>query len=157
MGRAGDFSLSGLARIESGQSTSLVATGQPLTDIQQALLSAYPDAPTSQSVYFGDRGSQSFKGYGALDVSVNYNIPVVKPLKPFFKFDVFNLLNNDKLIRVEHDRVSRIRTAPWTRSGCATGYLQGSRFGTGTSNANYPQSSIGTGLRGFRMSMGIQF
>ena len=41
--------------------------------------------------------------------------------------------------------------------GLATGYIQGSRFGTGTSNANYPQSAVGTGLPGFRMSFGIQF
>ncbi len=156
MGHAGSLSLSGLVRIESGQSYSLVATGQPLTDIQQSLLSAYPDSPSSQSVYFGDRGSQSFKGYGALDVSVNYNIPVVRQLKPFFKLDIFNVLNNDKLISW-NTTVSQDRNSPVDALGLATGYLQGSRFGTGTSNANYPQSSIGTGLRGFRMSMGIQF
>ena len=45
LGRAGDISISGWLRIESGQVYSLRATNQPLTPTQSALLAAYPDAP----------------------------------------------------------------------------------------------------------------
>jgi hypothetical protein len=103
MNRFGTISVSGLVRIESGQSYSLAATSQPLTDTQMALLADYPDAPADQTVYFGGRGSELFKGYAVVDASIGYEIPVVRSLRPFLKFDVFNLLNNDRLYRVGYD------------------------------------------------------
>src|SRR6185295_8130498 len=98
LGRVGDISISGLLRVESGQVYSLRGTNQPVTAVQAALLAAYPDAPSSQTVYFGDRGSQTFPGYGVFDASLNYDIRTVRSLRPWLKFDVFNLFNNMKLI-----------------------------------------------------------
>ena len=49
-------------------------------------------------MFFGERGSETFKGYGLLDTSINYNIPVFRSLRPWVKFDVYNLFNNRKLI-----------------------------------------------------------
>ena len=76
------FSVSGLWRIESGPAYSLVATGVPLSPIQEALLGDYPDAPSDQDLYFGERGSETFPGYGVVDFSVNYPVPVFKTLRP---------------------------------------------------------------------------
>jgi hypothetical protein len=156
MRRAGSLSISGLVRIESGQSYSLAASGQPLSDVQKALLAGYPDAPSDQTIYFAPRGSERFKGYGALDMSANYDIPVFRTAKPFFKFDLFNVLNNDKLV-AWNTTVLPDPDSPVDALGLPTGYIKGSRFGTGTSNTNYPQSIVGTGLRGFRMSFGLRF
>jgi len=155
-GRFGDFSLSGLVRIESGASYSLRADDQPLTGVQQVLLAAYPDAPSSQNVYFGGRGSELFKGYAVVDMSVNYNIPVFRTLRPWLKFDIYNLLNNDKLIQW-NTTVSPDPNSPADSLGLPTGYLPGRSFGTGTRNSNYPQSSLGAGLRGFRVAFGVRF
>ncbi len=103
--RAGDVSLSGLWRVNSGTTYSLRASGQPLTDAQCAIVTCdpsapglYPDAPSSQNIFYGARGSQSFLGYGVLDFDVNYNVPVFRSLRPWVKFDVYNLFNNQKLI-----------------------------------------------------------
>ena len=60
MKRAGDLSVSGLARIESGRVYSLAATNVPITSIQEALLAGYPDPPADQTLYFNSRGSESF-------------------------------------------------------------------------------------------------
>ena len=50
-------------------------------------------------VFFnGERGSETFPGYGLFDTSINYNIPVFRTLRPWVKFDVYNLFNNQKLI-----------------------------------------------------------
>ena len=52
---SGRLSLSGLVRVDSGLTYSLVASSVPLSEIQTNLLNAagYPDAPSSQNVYFG--------------------------------------------------------------------------------------------------------
>ncbi len=44
--------------------------------------------PAPTNVFFGDRGSQEFAGYGVLDMSFNYNVPVFRTLRPWVKFDV---------------------------------------------------------------------
>jgi hypothetical protein len=155
-GRFGDFAVSALVRVESAQTYSLRAEDQTLTDRQSSLLAAYPDAPTTQDIYFGGRGTELFKGYGVLDMAVNYNIPVFRTLRPWLKFDVFNLLNNDKLI-AWNTTVFQDPNSPTDSLGLATGYQPGSAFGTGTRNAHYPLSSLGTGLRGFRVALGVRF
>jgi hypothetical protein len=157
MGRAGTASISGIVRIESGLTYSLVSTTRPLSAVQNALLADYPDAPASQDIYFAPRGSESFKGYGALDISVNYELPVFRTARPFVKFDLFNALNNDKLISW-NTVITPDAKSPLDSLGLPTGYIQGARFGTGTSNNNYPSSSVGNpGLRGFRVSFGMRF
>jgi hypothetical protein len=156
LGRLGDFAVSGLVRVESGQAYSLRAEEQPLTDIQLERLAAYPDSPSSQPVYFGGRGTGLFKGYGVLDMSVNYNIPVFRTLRPWLKFDVFNLLNNDKLI-AWNTTVFQDPNSPVDALGLATGYRPGAAFGNGTRNSHFPQSSLGAGLRGFRVAFGVRF
>src|SRR5205085_3588468 len=89
---------SGLWRVNSGLHFSYLANSVGITDIQQTLISAYPDQPSSQNVYYGERGIGEFKGYGVLDFDVSYNIPVFRTVKPWLKFDVFNLFDNQKLI-----------------------------------------------------------
>jgi len=87
-------SLSGLWRVDSGLVYSLVARNQPITATQAGILEAagYPDGPPNGGpVFFGERGSETFKGYGLLDLSVNYSIPVMGHARPWLKLDVFNV------------------------------------------------------------------
>jgi hypothetical protein len=134
-------------------------TNQPLTSIQRALLrsAGYPDAPTSQTVYFSTRGSESFKGYGLVDTSINYNIPVFGSLRPWLKFDVFNLFDNLKLIA--WNRTVRTDPAsPVDSLGLRTGFLKGASFGTADSNSDFPTAIAGVdGGRTFRVAFGFRF
>ena len=156
---AGRLSLSGLVRGDSGLTYSLVASSVPLTAIQTSLLDAagYPDAPSSQNVYFGDRGSQFFPGVALFDTSINYDIPVYKTVRPWLKFDVYNLLNNLKVIRY-NTTVNPDPNSPLDAMGLPTGYLKGSLFGQATSTSAYPVPYQGQrGGRTFRVTFGFRF
>ena len=157
LGRAGNLSVSSVWRVDSGLVYSLVAQGQPLTAIQEGKIAAYPDQPSSQNVYFGDRGSQFFKGFGLLDTSVNYNVPVHGSVKPWVKFDVFNLLNNQKQTQF-NTTVLPDKNGPTDALGLPTGYVQGPSFGTADRNRDYPLPFTGlTGGRTVRLAVGIRF
>jgi carboxypeptidase family protein len=159
LGRLGELGLSGLWRVDSGQVYSLRALNQPLSSVQRSLLRAagYPDAPGASSVYFADRGSERFLGYGLLDTSVNYNIPVVGSVRPWVKFDVYNVLNNEKQI-AWNTTVRQDPTSPLDSLGLRTGYVKAASFGTATSQAQFPVPFGGlTGGRTFRVAVGVRF
>ncbi len=116
-----------------------------------------PDEPDSQDVYFGDRGSEFFKGYGLFDTSINYNVPVFRSLRPWVKLDIYNLFNNLKQI-AWNTTVNQDPNSPVDSLGLATGYTKGSKFGQATSNTNFP-APIGTtiGGRTFAVAVGFRF
>jgi hypothetical protein len=159
LNRMGNLSFSGLLRADSALTYSLQAASVPLSDIQTSLLeqAGYPDSPASQTVFFGDRGSQFFKGYALVDTSINYEIPVFKNLRPWLKFDVYNLLNNQKLI-AWNTTVNPDWSGPVDSMGIPTQYRKGSRYGTATSANQYPLAYQGqNGGRTFRVSFGMRF
>jgi hypothetical protein len=94
--------------------------------VVQGLLARYPNTPSSQTVYFGARGSQDFLGYGLVDTSINYDVPVFRTLKPWVKFDVYNLFNNEKLIGWS-TTVSPNKATSADSLGLPTGYTPSSR------------------------------
>jgi hypothetical protein len=101
-------------------------------------------------------------------MSVNYDIPVFKTVKPWIKLDVYNLFNNEKLI-AWNTTVSQNPAGGVNALGLATNYTQGSTFGTATgntvtnlNNANinaYPLAFSGAqaGGRTLRMAIGVRF
>jgi hypothetical protein len=137
MGRSGNLSLSGLWRVDSGRAYSLVARNQAITAQQRAILVAagYPDVPSANGnhVFFADRGTEMFKGYGLLDTSINYDIPVFRSLRPWVKFDIYNLFNNLKLI-AWNTTINQNRTGPLDSLGLATTYTKTATFATATGN-----------------------
>jgi hypothetical protein len=159
LGKWGDASISLLARIDSGQVYSLSSAGQPITAIQRARLQAagYPDEPSSQTIFYDERGSENFKGYGVGDLGIGYNIPVFKSLRPWFKLDIYNVLNNQKLI-MWNTTVTQDPNSPLDSLGLRTGYRQGGSFGKGTANTHFPIPFQGeTGGRTYRVAMGLRF
>jgi hypothetical protein len=158
-GRFGDLSMSGLVRIDSGQVYSLRALNQPLTTIQRTILrnAGYPDAPSASSVYFADRGSETFNGYWLLDLNLSYNIPVVRSVRPWVKFDLYNALNNQTLIKFD-TTVRQDPNSPLDALGLRTGFVKGPNFGTATNQNNFPAPFGGLlGGRTFRASVGVRF
>jgi hypothetical protein len=169
MGRAGDLSFSGLWNYNSARVYSLLVRNQSTTAIQDAILqqAGYPDTP-QQTVYFGDRGSEEFAGYGIVNASVNYNVPVFKALRPWIKLDLFNVFNNEKLI-AWNTTVSQNRAAGVDNLGLATSFTKGANFGTATGNtvsngflsniSAYPLAFSGAspGGRTMRIAVGFRF
>lgn len=160
-GRLGHVTASGLLRMESGQVFSYVATNVPLTATQEALLAGYPDAPSSQNVYFGERGSGTFAGYAVLDVGVNYEIRAFGTARPWVKLDLFNITGNQQLIGY-NTSVIPDPASPTDSLGLPTGFLPGPNFGQAQSDTNFPGAQTGlageiTRGRAFRIAVGFRF
>ena len=156
----GVMDIGAILRYNSGRAYSLRAPRVRVNATQRALLDAagYVDAPGRRTVYFsGGRGSETFDGYGLLDVSVNYRIPVWESLSPWIKFELYNALNNDKQIFGD-TTVSLDPDSPVDEFGIPTWFIEGSSFGEPTAVDHFPQYIANLdGLRTFRMSFGITF
>ena len=157
LGRLGSLDIAPMLRIESPQTYSLRASNVPLTAIQLSRDPGYAQPPQYQTLYFGERGSQEFKGYSLMDLSLNYSIPVFRTLRPWIKGEVLNLFNNQKLISW-NTNVRPDPNSPKDANGLPTGYIKSSTFGTGTSNANYPYwRANNSGGRTYLLYMGLRF
>jgi outer membrane receptor protein involved in Fe transport len=156
LGRVGTFTIAPIYRYNSARTYSLVLNGQPLTPVQAARNPGYAGTPT-QPVFFGERGSQSFKGFALVDLAVTYGVPVWKSAQPWIKFEMFNVLNNQKLIAWD-TAITADAASARDEFGLPTGYLPGPRFGQGTSNAHYPTPRAGIdGGRMFDFAVGFRF
>ena len=159
LGWAGDVDLGGIWRYNSGQVYSLAAGGVRLTDRQQAILDelGYANGPTDQSLYFDARGTESFRGYGLFDASVQYQLPIWRTARPYFKFELYNVFNNDTLIGWD-TTVEPNYDGPLDDLGLPLTYIEGPRFSEGTSASDYPPWRAGVdGGRTFLMSLGFRF
>ena len=139
----------------------VTAAGVRLTPTELARNPGYPandiNANTSLTLFFGERGSQDFKGYGLLDLATTYRIPVWKTATPWIKVEFFNILNNDKQIAWD-TTVTPDPNSPKDASGLPTGYIQSASFGTATNDNQFPQPIPGTnGGRLFRLAAGFRF
>jgi hypothetical protein len=150
------LNVSTLVRYNSGKTYSLAVNAQAISAIQAARNPGYANAVT-QTLFFAPRGSESFKGYGMLDLALTYEVPVWRSARPWVKFESFNLLNNQKLISWD-TTITADAGSVKDENGLPTGYLPGPRFGTATANGNY--SAPRAGLDGGRMvdvSVGFRF
>lgn len=159
-GRFGALDLTPLWRVNSGGVYSLTAT-IPVTAQELARNPGYPatdlSAATRQTMFFGERGEGEFKGYGVVDFAATYSVPVWTSVQPWFKVEVYNVLNNQK--QIAWDRTVSVDAAsPLDANGIRTGYLRGPRFGQATSGAHYPQPYPGqNGGRAMRFAFGVRF
>lgn len=162
LGRFGSVDVTPMWRYNSPLSYSLAAGSVPLSAIQRARNPGYARLPGSgangsQTLFFGERGSEEFAGYGLVDLAATYQVPVWKSLRPWLKLEVLNVLNNDKLIGWDTS-VTADATSALDANGLPTGYIRGARFGQGTSTAHYPRPRPGlTGGRTFLGAFGLRF
>ena len=159
-GRFGSFDVAPLWRVNSGTVYSHTAT-VPLTAVQLARNPGYPivnvNPAVRQTVFFGARGENSFKGYGVMDLAATYTIPTWRTVAPWVKLEVYNAFNNQKQIAWDRT-VSPDPASPRDANGLPTGYIRGPRYGVATSDAQFPQPFLGqNGGRAFRMAFGMRF
>ena len=161
MGRFGAVDVSPIWRVNSGQVFSYVANTVPLSAIELARNPGYPandiNTSTAYNLYFGDRGRGDFLGYGLLDLSIGYGIPIWKAARPWIKVEIYNVLNNTKQIQWD-TTVSPDPASPKDANGLPTGFIQGANFGKAITDNQFPQPVPGTnGGRLFRAAVGIRF
>jgi hypothetical protein len=161
LGRFGAVDLSAMWKYNSGLTYTLFAANYALTAQQRAIATAagYANAPNggAANLFFGERGSQDFAGYALVDLGVNYQIPVWRTVRPYFKVEVLNALNNQKLLT--HDIVvTADPNSPRDAMGLPTGYVRGARFGQATRNLDYPTWRPGfDGGRTVLLAFGLRF
>jgi hypothetical protein len=158
-GRFGDGTFSGMWRYNSGRVYSLRAANQGITAVQAGILAdaGYIDAPSVQTIYYSGLGSERFAGYGKVDLSASYNVPVFRSLRPYVKADVFNALDNQKLVSW-NTSIKQDATTARDALGVRSGYVANALFGQGTGNLNYPVPFAGqTGGRTLRLAVGFRF
>jgi hypothetical protein len=160
LGRFGAVDVSPLWRVNSGTVYSLTAS----IPVPQAQLARNPGYPVNdinpfvrETVFFGERGSGEFKGYGAVDLAVTYRIPVWRTVAPWAKVEIYNALNNQK--QIAWDRTVTVDpNGGLDANGIPLAYLKGPRFGQVTADNQYPQPFLGqNGGRAFRMAFGVKF
>jgi hypothetical protein len=161
LGRFGTIDIAPLWRINSGVAYSLFTDNVPLTAIELARNPGYPtndiNASTARRLYYGELGRDEFTGYGALDLSVTYGIPVWRSLRPWIKVEYYNLLGNDLLIQWDRT-VTPDQNSPRDANGLPTGFIQGANFGKATQDNHFIQPWPGqNGIGAFRMAIGVRF
>jgi hypothetical protein len=156
LGRFGAVDLAPLYRYNSAKTYSLAAS-VALTPAQIAANPGYARIPTSQTIFFGARGSQFFEGYHLVDFAATYAVPVWQSLRPWVKVEVLNALNNQKLIGW-NTSVTADTAGPKDENGLPLNYIKSASFGTANGPASYPRPRPGLdGGRAFLASLGIRF
>ncbi len=159
--RFGTVDVSPIWRVDSGQVFSYSAASVPLTPTELARNPGYPsndiNASTALTLFFGERGAGDFRGYGLLDLAATYSVPVWRSAKPWIKIEIYNVLDNDKLIRWD-TTVTADPNSPKDANGLPTGYIPGPNFGKAVQDNQFPQPVPGiNGGRLFRMAFGFRF
>jgi hypothetical protein len=155
--RFGRLDLAPFYRFNSGRTYSLVANGVPLSAQQIARNPGYARLPTSQSIFFGQRGSQSFEGYHLVDLAATYSVPVWQSLRPWVKAEVLNLLDNEKLVSW-NTTITADMAGPKDENGLPLNYIKAASFGTASAPSSYPRPRPGLdGGRTFMLAAGVRF
>ena len=101
LGSAGNVTLGPIWRYNSAQTYSLFAAAVSAErHPDRAGNPGYGRLPGggSQTLFFGDRGTESFEGYGLVDLAATYDIAIWKTVRPWIKFELYNVLDNNELI-----------------------------------------------------------
>ncbi len=161
VGRFGSLDLAPLWRVNSGGVYSLTNAAFRVPAQQLARNPGYPtndiNTAVRETVFFGERGGYDLKGYGVMDFAGTFNVSTWKTVQPWFKVEVYNVLNNLK--QIGWDRTISVDPASaLDANGIPTGYIKGPRFGQATSGAHFVQPYAGqNGGRTVRMAFGVRF
>jgi hypothetical protein len=156
LGRAGRLDIAPMYRYNSGRTFSYTAT-VPMTPQQIANDPGYARRPTSQTLFFNERGAGNFAGFALVDLATTWSVPVWRSLSPWLKLEVLNALNNQKAISWD-TAITASATGPRDANGLPLEYVKGANFGTPTRTTDYPRPRPGLdGGRTYLMAFGVRF
>jgi outer membrane receptor protein involved in Fe transport len=156
LGAAGRLDLAPMVRYNSARTFSYVAT-VPVTTTQLANNPGYARTPTSQTVFFGDRGAGTFAGFGLVDLASTWTVPVWRSVSPWVRVEALNVLNNQKLIAWD-TTVTADNAGAKDANGLPLSYIKGANFGNATATTQYPRPRPGMdGGRTFIVAFGMRF
>jgi hypothetical protein len=156
LGAAGRLDLAPMYRYNSARTFSYVAT-VPVTAAQLANNPGYARTPTSQTLFFGERGAGTFAGFGLVDLASTWTVPVWRSVSPWLRVEVLNLLNNQKPIAWD-TTVTADNAGPKDANGLPLSYIKGANFGNPTATTHYPRPRPGMdGGRTYIVAFGVRF
>jgi hypothetical protein len=156
LGPVGRLDLAPMVRYNSARTFSYVAT-VPVTATQLANNPGYARTPTSQTLFFGDRGAGTFADFGLVDLASTWSVPVWRSVSPWLKVEVLNLLNNQKPIAWD-TTITADNAGPKDANGLPLSYIKGANFGNATATTHYPRPRPGMdGGRTFIAAFGVRF
>ena len=92
-----------------------------------------------------------------MDLAATYEIPIWRTVRPWIKFELYNILDNNKLI-AWNTAVNPDPASPLDANGLPTGYIKPATSAPPRTNADYPRPIPGIdGGRSFLMAMGLRF
>ncbi|MGE0640746.1 MAG: carboxypeptidase regulatory-like domain-containing protein [Thermoanaerobaculia bacterium] len=150
LGGFGNLDLGLIYRFDSPLTFSYVSNGVRLTPQQRLRDPGYEGLPTSQTLYYGERGRGEFNSSQAFDLSAQYGFDVQGWLEPWVKFEVRNVLNDAALVSF-NTQVSPDNSGPKDADGLPTEFIRGANFGRATGTSSYQTP------REYRISLGIRF
>ena len=117
----------------------------------------YARRPTAQTLFFGERGAGTFAGYALVDLATTWSMPVWRTVSPWFKLEVLNALNNQKMISWD-TTVTPNANGARDENGLPLEYGTGPNFGTATRTTDYPRPRPGMdGGRTLLAAFGVRF
>lgn len=149
-GRFGNLSSGVIYRFDSAQTFSYSVGGVALSSIQKSRDPGYKSPPTSQTLFFGDRGIGEFNDVSEFDVKLTYAVPVFRRVEPWLQFEVKNVLNAETLL-THNTTISVDNTSALDEDGLRTGFTRSAAFGRPTGTASY------TTPREYFVSAGVRF
>jgi hypothetical protein len=135
-GRAGNLDVGLIGNYDSPLTFSFAATRVPLSAAQRAAGANYYSLPSTQTLYFGERGAGEYNDIFSADIALTYGIPIFKSFEPYVKFTVQNVTNENTPVTF-NTQVSRNTAGPVDAQGLPTTFIKGVNFGKATTNANY--------------------
>jgi hypothetical protein len=155
--RFGRFDVVPLYRYNSPRTYSLGASFAA-TPAQVAANPGYARYPTSQTVFFGERGAYEFEDYALFDLGVTYGVPVWESLRPWLKVEVLNVFNNQQMISWDTAVTANLAGPREDSTGLPLNHTPGPNFGKATSNGNFARPRQGMdGGRTFILAAGVRF
>lgn len=149
-GRIGNLNIGVLANYDSpltSSTTDVIA----LTAEQRAILAPlYVDRPTSQTIFFGERGNIEWDSVFTVDLSLNYQIPIVKDFELWLKADIFNIFDESAQIDGETGVAANF-DGPLTTFGIPTTFTPDADFGRATAANDYNDP------REYQFTVGFRF
>jgi hypothetical protein len=156
LGRAGRLDVAPMFRYNSARTFSYTAA-VAMSAAQLANNPGYARTPTSQTLYFGERGAGTFAGYGLVDLATTWSVPVWRALAPWVKLEALNLLNNQKPISWDTSITANPNGA-FDANGLPLDYIKGVNFGNPTSTTSFARPRPGMdGGRTYLVAFGVKF
>jgi len=150
IGRFGRANVGLIYRYDSPIARSLTAANVPITAIQRAKDPGYANVPTTQTLFFGERGSYLLERSHLVDVAVNYDLPSVRTARLWVKAEVRNAFNSQPNILADLT-ITPNNAGPLDANGLATEFVKGVNFGKATVLTHNPRA------REILVSAGVRF